>query len=156
MDEDGHPPELLLHLVNTGVRIHLENLEWIEIPIGVSWLGKSLYLSCWGEVLISLLYLQYNVTTVRKWTVNIPLSSPLLVLYKMNQNPLALLGNSRPFLFLNKYFVSSVTRPKQREIMIFSTLQMILKWSFSYGLCVMPGVFYTVSRLTLQKYYSTY
>ena len=66
MDEDGHPPELLLHLLNTGVRVHLQNLEGVEIPIGVAWLGESLYLSCWGEVLVSLLYLQYNVTTVRK------------------------------------------------------------------------------------------
>ena len=62
MDEDGHPPELLLHFINTGVRVHLQNLEGVEIPIGVSWLGKSLYLSCWGEVLVSLLYLQYNIT----------------------------------------------------------------------------------------------
>ena len=64
MDEDGHPPELLLHLVNTGVGIHLENLEWIEIPVGVSWLGKSLYLSCRSKVLISLLNLKYK-TTIR-------------------------------------------------------------------------------------------
>ena len=48
MDEDGHPPELLLHLLNTGVRVHLQNLEGVEIPIGVAWLGESLYLSCWG------------------------------------------------------------------------------------------------------------
>ena len=77
MYEDGHPAELLLHLVNTGVRINLENLEWIEIPIGVSWLGKSLYLSCWGEVLVSLLYLQYN-TTVRTEEQQISLSAHLL------------------------------------------------------------------------------
>ena len=63
MDEDGHPPELLLHLVNTGVRVHLKNLERVKISIGVSWLGKSLYLSCWGEVLVSLLYLKYKPTS---------------------------------------------------------------------------------------------
>ena len=64
MDEDGHPAELLLYLLNTGVRVNLENLEWVEIPVGVAWLGQSLYLSCGGEVLVSLLDLRYN-TTVR-------------------------------------------------------------------------------------------
>ena len=78
MDEDGHPPELLLHLVNTGVRINLENLEWIEIPVGVSWLGKSLYLSCWGEVLVSLLYLQCNITIRTEHQHQISLSAHLL------------------------------------------------------------------------------
>ena len=77
MYEDGHPAELLLHLVNTGVRVNLENLEWIEIPVGVAWLGKSLYLSCGGEVLVSLLYLQYN-TTVRTEEQQISLSAHLL------------------------------------------------------------------------------
>ena len=77
MYEDGHPAELLLHLVNTGVRINLENLEWIEIPVGVAWLGKSLYLSCGGEVLVSLLYLQNN-TTVRTEEQQISLSAHLL------------------------------------------------------------------------------
>ena len=77
MDEDGHPTELLLYLVNTGVRVNLENLEWIEIPVGVAWLGKSLYLSCGGEVLVSLLYLQYN-TTVRTEEQQISLSAHLL------------------------------------------------------------------------------
>ena len=77
MDEDGHPAELLLHLVNTGVRVNLENLEWIEIPVGVARLGKSLYLSCGGEVPVSLLYLQYN-TTVRTEEQQISLSAHLL------------------------------------------------------------------------------
>ena len=77
MYEDGHPAELLLHLVNTGVRVNLENLEWIEIPVGVAWLGKSLYLSCGGEVLVSLLYLQNN-TTVRTEEQQISLSAHLL------------------------------------------------------------------------------
>ena len=71
MDEDGHPTELLLYLVNTGVRVNLQNLERVEIPIGVSWLGKSLYLSCWGEVLVSLLYLQYKSQLGQNITPNV-------------------------------------------------------------------------------------
>ena len=71
MYEDGHPAELLLHLVNTGVRVNLENLEWIEIPVGVAWLGKSLYLSCGGEVLVSLLYLQYKSQLGQNITPNV-------------------------------------------------------------------------------------
>ena len=104
MDEDGHPPELLLHIVNTGVRVHLEYLEWVEISIGMSWLGQSLYLSCWGQVLISLLDLQFKTTVrINIRAANISLSSPPLVLDKMNQNPLALLGNWKPFLFVFLY-----------------------------------------------------
>ena len=102
MDEDGHPPELLLHLVNTGVRVHLQNLERVEISIGVSGLGKSLYLSCRGQVLISLLYLQYN--NKKRISQETSLSSPPLVLYKMNQKPLALLGNLRPFLYIFVFY----------------------------------------------------
>ena len=77
MDEDGHPAELLLYLLNTGVRVNLENLEWVEIPVGVAWLGQSLYLSCGGEVLVSLLDLQYN-TTVRTEEQQMYLYSHLL------------------------------------------------------------------------------
>ena len=58
MDQDGHPPELLLSLIYAGVGVDLEDLEWIEIPIGVTRLGKSFNLSGWGEVLISLLNLK--------------------------------------------------------------------------------------------------
>ena len=59
MHQDGHPSELLLHVVNAGVGVHLQHLEGVEVPVGVTRLGESLNLSCWGKILISLL----NLTT---------------------------------------------------------------------------------------------
>ena len=98
MDQDGHPPELLLSLIYAGVRVHLEDLEWVEIPIGVARLGKSLYLSGWCEVLVSLLYLKYFLSqNIKSFKLSL---SPLSVPDKMNQKlrlQPSLSGNLMPF-----------------------------------------------------------